>query len=154
MTFTTLPSAGATPILIIALPVRLRASLAAVLKPSRPVQLVDPAVGGVAMLQVLLEHDPCFVLIDAALPAQASWRLLSWIKQTWPQAACLVLVEDHQQEQTALQRGADRVLRKGFALAELLAIITASTCAAEPALCGHCTEQKGQTDCHPPRIQP
>src|SRR5262245_12563564 len=125
MNYIALPYAGETPILIIAQPGRRRASLAAVLKPLSPIQLVDPVADGLATVQARLEAGRCLVLLDAALPGEQSWQWLGWIEQGWPHVPCLLLVEDLQQGQQAQQHGADQVLLKGFAMAELLTTIAA-----------------------------
>ncbi len=76
-----------------------------------------------AARQMLTEHSPALVLLDADLPGDEAWTVLPQIKAQWPQTRCIVLANNGQQSQMAHVHGADAVLAKGFTVTTLTAAI-------------------------------
>ena len=71
--------------LIIAAPGRLRDSLRVMLSAKGEIARNQLADDGKAALLELEKNRPSFVLLDASLPGGEAWRVLSELKQRWPQ---------------------------------------------------------------------
>jgi len=69
------------------------------------------------------EHSPALVVVDVAWPGDGVSTMLRQIKDKEPRSRCLVLTEDRQQQQEAIDAGADVALIKGFPAARLFDII-------------------------------
>jgi DNA-binding NarL/FixJ family response regulator len=110
-------------VLIVAKPGRLRDSLKALLKPISRIQIVGQAADGPAALSLVKQHCPKLILLDGSLPDNQNGTLLRLIKAQYPQAHCIVLAENIQQQRTARMVGANTALLKGFAVAELFTAI-------------------------------
>jgi hypothetical protein len=57
------------------------------------------------------------------VPGNDVWAALRQIRDTWPRARAIVLVENSRQQRQAEEAGADVALFKGFPAARLAAII-------------------------------
>ncbi len=80
----------------------------------------DEAQAGLARLPAF---QPALVLLDAGLPGGEAWRALDRILQSCPQARCIVLARNHDQELQARHGGAEAVLQVGFSGAHLSSAI-------------------------------
>ena len=101
--------------LIIAPPGRLRDSLRVLLRASGRIARVEEADDARLGLQSIAERPPGLVVLDAGLCEEDALAVLGQIKTQWPQAPCLVLVNNLDKEPMARAAGADSVLQAGFA---------------------------------------
>jgi DNA-binding NarL/FixJ family response regulator len=101
-------------VLIVAAPSRLRDGLRAMVRAVPQIEYTVQADDGPSALRMLAEHPLALVLLDADLPGDEAWIVLTQIKARWPQTRCVVLVSNDQQRQVADMHGADAVLVKGF----------------------------------------
>jgi len=74
-------------------------------------------------LEVVDAIDPRLVLLDADAFGETAWAILNQIKVRAPQSRCVALICSARRRHDALSAGADDVLIKGFAAAELLAVL-------------------------------
>jgi DNA-binding NarL/FixJ family response regulator len=78
---------------------------------------------GLLALKTIREAQPRLILVGSGLPEAEVLELLRQIKETWPDTACLVLVESTQQRRSALAAGADQVLSVGVPSGEIFSAI-------------------------------
>ena len=71
-----------------------------------------------ALLSAPVEEPPDLVLLYASSRRTASQ--VGQVKAAWPGVRCIVLIEDAQHQEVALQAGADLVLLEGLAPGQLL----------------------------------
>jgi two-component system response regulator DegU len=87
------------------------------------VDIIGLVGDGTRALEMVREHDPDLVLLDTNLPNDEEWRVLRQIKALWPKIRCIILADDVEQRQRAMELEADIVLLKGFPPARLADII-------------------------------
>jgi DNA-binding NarL/FixJ family response regulator len=76
-----------------------------------------------SMLDIVIQHHPVLVLLEAGLPGGGGWSAIERIKAVWPQAQCLVLADTCQEKRAARAANADAVLLKGLPPAQLVETI-------------------------------
>ena len=109
--------------LIVAQPGPLRDSLQALMTTMPQIEIVAEANKPSALLRMSERIQPDVVLLDASVPGNDVWAALRQIRDAWPQARAIVLVENSAQQAQAEEAGADVALLKGFPAARLAAII-------------------------------
>lgn len=110
-------------ILIVARPDRWHDALRALLTAAPHLKIVGQTDHGLTILQLVAEHQPTLVLVDARILEEEIRAILKQIKATQPRIRYLVLADNSQQQQTAAAAGADDVLLRGFSPTQLFAII-------------------------------
>lgn len=110
-------------VLIIARPCHLRDSLRVLLTAIPQVGQVSQADDGPSALSMGAKHRPALVMLDSDLPNNELVTTLGRIKARWPQAHCIVLVDNVQEQQVAEAARADVVLVKGVLAARLFATV-------------------------------
>lgn len=106
---------------IVARPGHLRQGLHALLSTAPGLDQVEQADSSLAGLANIAPPD--LALLDFDRPLAESLALVRRIKATWPQARCLVLVDNERQQAAARTAGADLILRKAVRPDRLLAIV-------------------------------
>jgi DNA-binding NarL/FixJ family response regulator len=109
--------------LIVAPPGPLRDSLQALVTTLPQIEIVAEASEPSALLRMGDRIQPDVVLLDAGAPGDAVWAALAQIRETWPRARAIVLVESTQQQRQAEEAGADVALFQGFPAAKLATAI-------------------------------
>lgn len=117
--------AGGASILIVAKAATLRDGLEALLSAIPSVGAVYVAEEPVAALSLAEAHSPRLILMDAELLVPELARFLSETAARQRPPACMVLVENHEQESAGRVSGAGEVLWKGLPAEELLARVRA-----------------------------
>jgi DNA-binding NarL/FixJ family response regulator len=74
-------------------------------------------------LDMTSEHCPAVVFLDAGTAGSEISLALRCAKARWPQAQCMLLANDVQQQREAENANADAALLKGFPAAKLVATI-------------------------------
>lgn len=112
-----------TSALIVAKPGPLRDSLQALMAAMPQIEAayeVNDLVSS-AEAEMTFACGPTLVLLDCSLNGGDTWMVVRRAKTRWPQARCVFLANDVQQQQEAEAAGADAVLLKGFPAARLVA---------------------------------
>ncbi len=109
--------------LIVAAPGRLRDGLRAMLSAKGEFVGAHLADDGNAALQELTTSHPSVVLLDANLPGGEAWRVLSELKERYPQSHCVVWTHTPTQARRATAAGADGVLDARFSSEGLSKVI-------------------------------
>ena len=109
--------------LLIAQPAKIRESLLVLLRSIPQIETVHQAADGPSALGMGLEVQPALVLVGYKPPDDEFRAELGQIKDTWPQARCVVFLDDEQDRRCVLEAGADVVLFKGIRAATLLEAI-------------------------------
>ena len=109
--------------LIVAQPGPLRDSLQALMTTLPQIEIVAEASELSALTRMGDRIQPDIVLLDASLPGDDIWAELKQIREVWPQARTIVLVENSRQQQQAEEAGAGVALIQGFPAAKLAAMI-------------------------------
>jgi DNA-binding NarL/FixJ family response regulator len=117
--------------LIVAQPGPLRDSLQALLTTVPQIEIVAEAKEPSALLRLSDRIQPDIVLLDASLAESAAWAALAQIRERWPQARVIVLVESSLQQEQAEEAGADVALLKGFPAARLAVTIEELLCSRD-----------------------
>jgi DNA-binding NarL/FixJ family response regulator len=104
------------PILIVAKTGRWRDSLQVLLRAIEGIELLPPTDSLASALPLIARHASMVVVLDFSLPGDEAWSLLQHMKQNYPQARCLALIESEAQKQLVQAAGADNVLLAGFTL--------------------------------------
>jgi DNA-binding NarL/FixJ family response regulator len=112
-----------TSALIVAQPGPLRDSLRTFLMSLPQVKMVRLVEDIPSALQVVTEHNPDLVLVDANLPDNGVLHIPGKLKAMQAQSRCLILVDTTQQQRKAIAAGADTVLVKGVPAAKLFETI-------------------------------
>lgn len=86
---------------------------------------VDVLVTGTesSAIKVIERHYPDLVILDHDLPYRAAPKIIQKIKSSWPDIRCVVLVNDDQDCQEMLDKGADLGVIKGLPGGKLVAEI-------------------------------
>jgi DNA-binding NarL/FixJ family response regulator len=108
------------PTLIIAPPGRLRDSLGVLVRASQELDLIGQADTGLSGLEMIVRRRPDLVLLDARLPGDAAWSVLSVLKRRYPEVACWMLVGSTEDEAHARAAVADEVLTPGLTVDTLI----------------------------------
>lgn len=87
------------------------------------VEVVGETSDAASALEMIGQHRPTLVLLDAGLPGSAAWMVLETIKRSWPGTRCIVLAGSVKQQSEASALGADVVLLEGVPPAKLVAAI-------------------------------
>ena len=110
-------------VLIISRSAQIRESLLVLLRAIPQIETVHQAEDAPTALAMEPEVQPALVLLDYDLPDDELRTVLGRIKAAWPQARCLVLLDDEQDRRRAEEAGADVVLVKGIRAATILETI-------------------------------
>jgi DNA-binding NarL/FixJ family response regulator len=110
-------------VLIIARPGPLRDGLQALLTAMPQIDTVEWACDLSSALDMTSEHCPALVFLDAGTAGSEISLTLRRAKAKWPQAQCMFLANDVQQQREAEDASADAALLKGFPAAKLVATI-------------------------------
>ncbi len=100
--------------LIIGPPERLRDSLRVLLRATTTIAGIEQADDGPSGLGKIACAPPALVVLDANLPNDEAWSVLSQLKSQWPQITCLVLAHHLDHERLARALGADTILPADF----------------------------------------
>lgn len=109
-------------ILILAPPGDLQIGLQALLTTRLEVDVLVTGAESSAM-KVVERHHPDLVILDHDLPYKATPRIIQNIKSSWPDIRCVVLVNEDQDCQEVLEKGADLGVIKGLPGGKLVAEI-------------------------------
>jgi DNA-binding NarL/FixJ family response regulator len=110
-------------VLIIARSAKIRESLLVLLRSIRLIETFHQAEDGPSALGMALEVQPALVLLDCDLPDDEVRATLGQMKIAWPQARCVVFLDDEEDRRPAEEAGADVVLVKGVRAATVLETI-------------------------------
>jgi DNA-binding NarL/FixJ family response regulator len=110
-------------VLIIAQPGQLRDGLQTLLKALPQVEQVLHADDSIALPAAQVRVDPALVVLDGGCCCNGDLDGLQYVKARWPQARCIVMVEDECNAQAMQATDADVVLVKGVLATRLLAIV-------------------------------
>jgi len=110
-----------TSALIVAKPGPLRDSLQALMAAMPQIETAYEVSDLASSAEVTFACGPTLVLLDCGLNGGDTWMAVRRAKARWPQARCVFLANDVQQQQEAEAAGADAVLLKGFPAARLVA---------------------------------
>jgi len=110
-------------VLIIARPGPLRDGLQALLTAIPQIDTVEWVCDLSSVLDMTSEHCPALVFLDAGTAGGEISLAVRRAKTRWPQAQCLFLANDVQQQREAENANADAALLKGFPPAKLVATI-------------------------------
>lgn len=105
-------------VLVIARPSRFRDSIYLLLASMSPIEKIVLADDMASALKMNLTL--AVVVVDADVGSPRLPTLINNIKNTWPQARLVILVEDELEFQAAQAGGGDALLRKGFPAAEFI----------------------------------
>ena len=100
-------------ILIVAPPGDLQIGLQALLTIHLEVDVLVTGEGSSA-LKVIERHNPTLVILDYDLPRNNVPMIIQYIKTSWPDIRCIVLVNDDEGRQKVLGTGADLIVIKGL----------------------------------------
>jgi len=78
---------------------------------------------GASALKVIERHKPALVILDYDLTRNTASMIIQYIKSSWPDVRCIVLVNDDEGCQKVLDAGADYAVIKGVPGAKLVAIV-------------------------------
>jgi DNA-binding NarL/FixJ family response regulator len=109
--------------LIVTGPGSLQNGLLALMMAMPQIEVVGETDDTSTALEMVVEHRPDLVLLDADLAGGEPWALLRKIKKDWPGIRCIAMAEDVPQQKEAEAFGADIALVKGFAPAQLIAAV-------------------------------
>jgi DNA-binding response OmpR family regulator len=109
--------------LIVALPSRMRDSLALLLASVLDRIAVRLADDCCAANRIMVEQRPALVLLDTNLPGEDVWSLLESMGANGSRSRCLVLADSVRQQKRARSAGADAALLKGYPAVELYAVV-------------------------------
>ncbi len=113
-----------TPILVVAKSDRWRRNLKILLETEPWIKVIGQTDDKDSALEMIFQHHPALLILDMNMPYNGTWKTtLKQVKAEWPQTRCLILGDTTQKLQAARAAGADVVLMKGFAIAELFATI-------------------------------
>ena len=115
------------PVLVVAQAGRTRDGLLALLKAIAQVQIIGLAKDVSSAHQLAIDHHPGLVLLDSSTCNGTLASAVDQIRSEWPEARCLVLVNNIHQQQRAKSAGADNVLLKGFAATRLFEFVEGLT---------------------------
>jgi DNA-binding NarL/FixJ family response regulator len=101
----------------------LRDGLWALLTAMHQVDTVEWVCDLSSALGMTSEHFPALVLLDSGLAGSEISLAVRHAKAKWPQAQCIFLADDVQQQREAEAASADAVLLKGFPAAKLVTTI-------------------------------
>ncbi len=73
-------------------------------------------------LKVIERHNPALVILDQDIPGNTA-AIVHNIKTSWPEIICVVLVNNDQERQKAIDAGGDLIVIKGLPGAKLIAEI-------------------------------
>jgi DNA-binding NarL/FixJ family response regulator len=111
-------------VLIVAHSAQIRDSLLVLLRAIPQIEAVHQAEDGPSALAMGQEIQPTLVMLDDDLPDDKALQiLLGQMIAMWPQARCLVLLDDEQDRRSAQEAGADVVLVKGVRAATVLEMV-------------------------------
>jgi DNA-binding NarL/FixJ family response regulator len=102
---------------------RSRRGLRALLATQPGIEVIGEAGDGREAVQLVEEHRPDAVLMDAKMPAMDGLAATRLIKESWPQIKVIVLTMYGSHRADALASGADAFLVKGCPPEELLKAI-------------------------------
>ena len=108
--------------LLIARPSPLQIGLHALLISMPQIQIVHKADDLAAATDMMIAPPPVLVVVDGDVSKEIGLTVRR-LRFTWPQARCVLLANDAQQEKTASAAGADAVLLKGFPAPKLIALL-------------------------------
>ena len=78
---------------------------------------------GSSALKVIERHKPALVILDQDIPGNTVAMLVHNVKTSWPEIICVVLVNNDQGRQEAIDAGGDLIVVKGMPGAKLIAEI-------------------------------
>jgi len=107
-------------VLIVAKPGRVRDGLQALLTAIPEIGSVEQTDDTASALKTIRKQRPDLVLLDFSLASDELNTILKRINATSPQARCLVLANDTQEQRVAQDSGADGILIKGFTAEKLI----------------------------------
>jgi DNA-binding NarL/FixJ family response regulator len=110
-------------ILIVAPPSDLQIGLQALLSTHLVVDVLVTGVGSSA-LNVIKIHKPTIVILDGDLPPDTVSLIIHSVKSSYPDAVCIVMVNDEDDKPQMVDQGADIILLKGYPLAKLIKLLT------------------------------
>ena len=110
---------------IVAKPGSLRSSLHALLSTLPQIEVVAEANGLSTLCRIGSRIKPDLVLIEADLIRTGLQKEMRSLRNACPQAHCIVLVENEEQQHAAESSGANVVIFKGFRAAQLMKEIEA-----------------------------
>jgi DNA-binding NarL/FixJ family response regulator len=111
--------------LIIASPRQLRDSLRVLLAAVPGIDHVSQIDDVPSALAMKVNHNPALVLLDSDLSNDELLAALRRIKNKWPQAQCIVLVDEEQNHNAATAAGADVMMLKGVLASKFYATVEA-----------------------------
>jgi DNA-binding NarL/FixJ family response regulator len=74
-------------------------------------------------LSIRIDRCPALVLLDSGLDRGEIRPAVRRVKAQWPQARCVFLADDVQQQREGESAGADAALLKGLPATQLIAVI-------------------------------
>ncbi len=112
-------------VMIIATRTEVREGLCTVLRLADDIELTDAAASLSSAIQLAAITCPNVVLVDLEMPDGEGWAVIRQIKRLYPHIKSIALTaHDYQAaRQSAIQAGADQVIVKGLAVAEMVAAI-------------------------------
>ena len=109
-------------ILIVATPGNLQAGLQALLTKLPDVETLV-ATDERSTLRAVERHNPALVILDYEVSGDDYRAMVRQIKGQRPTIRCLVLVDQVEEREDALENGADAVLIKGYPALKLIAVV-------------------------------
>lgn len=120
--------------LIIAQSESLRESLLVLLRAIPHIKTVHQAEDGPSALAIESEVQPTLVLLDYDLSDDRLRTTLGQLKATWPQARCIVFLDDERDRRRAKDAGGDVILVKGTRAATIVETIEGLMSEDNPSL--------------------
>jgi len=113
------------PLILVGVPPEFGDSWRAVIRAKPPFQFAGAAATDAQGLELLAALPPCrrVVVVDFSLSTSVATAMLESLRDQWPQAHRLALVGTSVQRLAARAAGAEAVLFRGFAVAELNSVL-------------------------------
>lgn len=105
------------------IPSWMQEALAVLLQASPDLELIACTTSVQALLPLVGDRVPDLILLDANHHDSLALNQLSRIKESWPRARCIALVEYSRQRDLLRAAGADEALAKGASPQQLLDVI-------------------------------
>jgi DNA-binding NarL/FixJ family response regulator len=109
--------------LIVAKPGPLRDSIQALMIAIPQIEAVRGTSDLSSALAMVFDRYPALVLLDSDLEGGEIRSAVRRVKAQWPQAQCVFLADDVQQQREGESAGADATLLKGLPATQLIAVI-------------------------------
>lgn len=87
------------------------------------IEIIGKVESASSALSLVLSRRPDLLLLDAGLPGDESWNVLTHCRREHPGLHCIVFADDAEQVRESRAAGADAVFLKGFPAEEIVGTV-------------------------------